>query len=108
MLGQVFSNQEHQLIKSIEIGDLSMGTENIPVDDRDKAEVLEELDSAPKCRFTTTWVLSYGRLFWIDVAVVGPVPQQTHDDFPLRTGKVKDVGKAISDVVEFLKKQLGG
>jgi len=107
MLSQVFSNHQDQPIKPVEVRYLSMGTNDIPVDNTEKAELLEELNRSPERSFTTTWVSSYGALFWVDVTIVGPVTEESKCDLTLRRSKTQGVDKAISHIVEFLKEKLG-
>ena len=106
MLGEVSSYHQEKFVETIEIGDLSMRPNNIPVSDLDKTELLEELNRAPERSFTTTWVISNGRLFWIDVSVVGPVSEEPKRYFSLGRRETKSKRQAITDKVEFLKEKL--
>jgi len=107
MLGQVLNNEHDQLIKSIEVGYLSMRANNVSIDNRQKTKPLEDADSAPEGGYTTTGILADlgGRRVYI--AVITPVPKQPKHNLELRPGKSQGVLKAISDIVKFLIKKRG-
>lgn len=107
MLGQVSSDHDEEFIKSIQIGDLSIGTKDIPVDSPDQAELLEGSNRPPECSLTGPGVLGDLRLLGVDLAVVSPQPEELEGDRSLFGGQPQGTPETVDDVVPLLKEQLG-
>jgi len=106
VLGQIPGNQHNEFIKSIKIGDLSMRTKKIPIDDLDQTESFHVLDGPPIRRLATTWILTDLGLFWINLTIIGPVPEEAEGRFPLAKSQADNILETIADTIEFLKKKL--
>lgn len=106
MLGQVSREQQDEPIKPVKIGDLSMRTDYIPIDDSNYTKILKETDRPPIRRLTTTWLRTNLGLFWVNLSVIGPQSEETKSDFTLTRSQAEDVLQAISDTVKLFKEQL--
>lgn len=106
MLGQVSSNHNEEFIKSIKIGDLSMSTNDIPVNDTNEPSLLQETYCPPERSFTTALLLGDHGFFRVHLTIIGPVPQQPEGYLPLSRGQAEKVLEALMDQVILLKQQL--
>jgi len=108
MLRQVSRQDEHEPVKTVVIGDLSMSTQYIAVDDNYQAIITKYAHSAPKCRFATPYLVTHGRLFRVDITVICPIPEQLKCDVTLCRRQIKELLEAIPDEIIFLEKQAAG
>jgi hypothetical protein len=106
VLGQIPGNQNEQLVESIEIGDLSMGTKDKTVKHSEVTLALKEKYGTPVRRFRTPWFRGDSGFFYVDLAVVGPKAKKPEGCLPLGRAKVDDALEAISHQVELLKQKL--
>ena len=108
MLSKIASQEDKELIKSVEIGDLSMLTNDIAVYNPDQVELLELPNSPPIGSLGAARELSNSRFFRIDLAVVSPEPKQPQSHFPLGRSQSQGKLETITDGVKTLNKQAGG
>lgn len=105
MLGKILSNQEHQVTKKVKIRDLSMRTDDVSINYIKQAEFSKIAYSSPKRRFATAWFRGNGGLFWVHIAIIGPVSEKSQSNLSLSLGHAEDVRKAISDIVKLFNKE---
>jgi len=106
MLGQIPGYDQQQFIEFIEIGDLSMRSQNIPVYHPDQSEVLQEPESPPVCRLATPWGLGDLALFGIDLAIISPKPEEPESHLSLASGQPQYSGQAIPDLMKATEEEL--
>lgn len=106
MLGQVPGNYQDQFIESVEVRDLSMGTNNKARDNADQAEFLKELDRSPKRCLATPWLLCNGRLLRVDITIVRPKTEKAKYYLSLGCSEPQGILKAITDIVKLLEEEL--
>ena len=107
MLCQVSGQEEDQAVKSIKVGYLSMRTDHISIDHMDQAELPESPDRPPVGRFTATGVLGDLRLFRVDLAIIGPQPEEPQNGAALGRSHSQDVLQTIPDLVKLPEEELG-
>lgn len=121
MLGQEPGNNDYELVEPVEIGDLSMWPEYIPINDLDQPLVLELFDGAPERRpaaaegsagapeslFGSPDSHTVGELrlmgdlagFRVHQAVVSPEPEEPQYCGLLGVGEAQRAGETLPDVV---------
>jgi hypothetical protein len=72
----------------------------------DKPEILEDPESAPKRSFLTPWIRGDHGLFRVDLAIIGPEPEETENNFSLAGGELDRICQAIADLVKSLEEEL--
>ena len=105
MLGQVSGNHQDESIKPVKVRDLSMRTDNVPVDHLDQAELLEQPYGPPECSLAAPGVLGDLRLFGICRAIVGIQSEEPHSYFSLSRRQAERLLEAVPDMVELFDKQ---
>lgn len=83
-----------------------MRTEHIPVDDLGQAEVLEDPDSPPEGGLRAAGQLGDLSLFRVDVAIVGPKPEQPQRYLSLCYRKSQGAGQELPYQVIVLTEEL--
>lgn len=106
MLSQIAGYDDQELIKQVQIGDLSMGTTDISIDDLDQATVSQLADGTPVSRFTTAWFLTNLGCFRVDFSIIGPKTEEPKQRLTLTKCEAQGRLKAITHQVKFLKKKL--
>ena len=108
MFGKVPGNQGQEFIKSVEIGDLSMRSKDIPIDRDDEPRGLEKFYSPPERRLTTPWLFCDRGFFRVDVAIIGPIPEEPKHNLTLGRSQSEAILEAIKDEIIFLREELRG
>ena len=106
---------------------MSMGTENETVNHGGKPSRAQKPDSTPVRSLTTPWLScriegvggdnpvpgcsdtrpvtgNLGR-FYVHVAIVGPIPEQSRYDFSLPCAKAQDIYQAAVDLAKLVEEQ---
>ena len=108
MFRQVAGDDNKELIKTVEIGDLSMWTNKEAINDLDKVLLTEELYCTPERGRARAWLLAKAPGFRVYLSIVGPKSEKFKGDFPLTSSQSDNILKAVTDLVETLKKEPRG
>uniref|UniRef100_A0A6H2A291 Uncharacterized protein n=1 Tax=viral metagenome TaxID=1070528 RepID=A0A6H2A291_9ZZZZ len=105
MLGQVPGDNQHESVQSIEVRDLSMRSQDKPVNNPDQAPVPEPADRPPESRFTNILVHTELGLFYIYCSIIGPVPEDPKYRVPLPARDAQRELEAIADLIKALEEK---
>lgn len=106
MLGKVPGNYHDQAVKTVEVRNLSMLSDNITVENIDEAELLQQPYGPPECSFAAPGILGDLRLFRVNLPIVSPQRKQPQYYLPLSCGKSQRSPQAAYDIVPFLEEEL--
>jgi len=105
MLRKIANQENEELMKPVEIGDLSMLPDDITIADLNQADVLQLSHDTPKCALAAPWLTAYRRRPGIDLLIAAAEPEQSQNHFPLGTGELERSYEKIPDLVILFYKQ---
>ncbi len=125
MLGQIFGNQDDKPVELVEVRYLPAERSHNTVNHSDKPQVPQDADSPPEGGSTasgvlpslvgkgpkaqvvrsiiTPWLPCDGGCFYVNLAVVGPVPEEGRNCFPLPRGQANYLLQATLDLLQLFK-----
>jgi hypothetical protein len=105
MLRKIANQENEEFMKPVEIGDLSVLTNDITIANLNQAAVLQLSHDTPECALATPRLATYRRRLGIDLLIVATETEQPQNYLPLSAGELARSCQKISNLVILFYKQ---